>query len=123
MRGTFFLEVFLAGVEDGQDLGPFGHVGCEAPFFPFGHFVEDPDVGKGAAHHDFMVAAPAAIAVEIFFLDAEGEEIFAGRRVGFECAGRRDVVGGDRIAKRGKRAHAGKHVERTFVSKNGGLRM
>ena len=29
------------------------------------HLVADTDVGEGAAHHDFVVAAPRAVAVEI----------------------------------------------------------
>ena len=39
-----------------------------AAFFTCQHFVADTDVGEGAAHHHFMVAAPRAVGVEIVWL-------------------------------------------------------
>jgi hypothetical protein len=77
----------------------------DAAFDARGHVVLDADVGEGAAHHDFVVAAAGAVAVEL--RDAPG--VRAGTcRPGVpalnEPAGR-DVVGGDRVAEQGE--HAG----------------
>ena len=47
------------------DWHDFALVAAHAAFDAGNHFVFDADIGKGAAHHDFMVAATCAIAVKI----------------------------------------------------------
>ena len=63
------------------------------------HLVLDADVGEGAAHHHFVVAAPRAVGVEIGWLRRRARCRYApaGDACLIEPAGR-DVVGGDRIA-------------------------
>src|ERR1700752_91131 len=56
------------------------------------HQVLDAHVGKRAAHHHLMIAAPRAVAVEVFDVDALILQIQTGRRRSFDCAGRTDVV-------------------------------
>ncbi len=69
------------------------------PAFDPGHQpVLQADVGKGAARHHPVVAAPRAIGVEIAHGHAVLDQVLAGRAVGWDRAGRGDVVGGDRIA-------------------------
>ena len=70
----------------------------DAAFFAVEHLVADTDVGKGAAHHHFMVAAARAVGVEVARLDALFAQVATGRAVGLDVAGRGDVVGGHRIA-------------------------
>ena len=60
------------------------------------HLVADADVGERAAHHDLVVAAPRAVAVEILLQHLAFQQIFAGRRDLADRARRADVVGGDR---------------------------
>ena len=43
------------------------------------HLVLDADIGEGAAHHHFVIAAPRAIGVEVDGGDAVLDQIFAGR--------------------------------------------
>src|SRR5262249_25815988 len=50
-------------------------------------------VGEGAARHHAVVAAPAAVAVEVLRLHAVLEQVAPGRRVLLDRARRRDVVG------------------------------
>src|SRR5690606_33074585 len=61
--------VLLAGLED-RRLLPGGHVDGDAALDARDHQVLQPDVGEGAAHHDAVVAAAAAVAVEVALLDA-----------------------------------------------------
>ncbi len=69
------------------------------PAFDAGdHFVLDADVGKGAAHHHFMMAAARAVRVEVGLGDLMLHQPLARRAVSFDVASRADVVGGDRIA-------------------------
>src|SRR5690606_24630954 len=63
-----------------------------------GDLVADADVGEGAAHHDFVVAAAGAVAVEVQRVDAVVGQILTGGRGLLDRTGRRDVVGGDRVA-------------------------
>ncbi|MND89956.1 hypothetical protein D3C80_820310 [compost metagenome] len=63
-----------------------------------GDLVADADVGEGAAHHDFVVAAAGAVAVEVQGVDAVVGQIDAGGRGLLDRTGRADVVGGDRVA-------------------------
>ena len=43
------------------------------------HLVLDADVGEGATHHDFVIAAPRAIGIEILLADLALLQIDAGR--------------------------------------------
>src|SRR5690606_2043738 len=69
-----------------------------AAFLAAEHLVLDANVGEGAAHHHFMVAAPRAVGVEVFRLDAQLLQVQAGWGAGLDIASGRDVVGGDRVA-------------------------
>ena len=60
--------------------------------------VAQADVGKGAAHHHFVVAATGAVGIEILWPDAIVDQVPARRRVGLDGAGGGDVVGGDAVA-------------------------
>ena len=65
----------------------------------FEHVVLDADIGEGAAHHHFVIAAPRAVLVEVGRLHLMLDQIFAGRAsCRLDRAGRRDVVGGDLVA-------------------------
>src|SRR5690606_18857628 len=63
-----------------------------------GDAVADADVGEGAAHHDFVVAAAGAVAVEVQGVDAVVGQVLTGGRGLLDRTGRADVVGGDRVA-------------------------
>src|SRR4030095_12880916 len=54
--------------------------------------ILEPDVGEGATHHDFMVAAPRAVLVEVFLRYVIVGEIARRRTVLFDGTRRRDVV-------------------------------
>ena len=71
------------------------------------HQVLDAHVGEGAAHHDFMVAAARAVAVEVGLDDAVVDQVLAGGRGVLDRAGRRNVVGRDRVAEDAERACLG----------------
>ncbi len=71
-----------------------------------GHVILDADVGEGAAHHDFVVAAARAVLVEVGLGDAVVEQVFAGGAGGLDGAGGRDVVGGDLVAEEAEDARA-----------------
>ena len=49
-----------------------------------------------------MVAAPRPVGIEIGGLDAVLLQVARGRAVGGDAAGRRDVVGRDRVAEQGQ---------------------
>src|SRR5690606_34019047 len=70
------------------------------------YLVADTDVGEGAAHHHFVVAAPRAVGVEVPGGDAQGLQVQAGRRAGLDVAGGGNVIGGDRVAEDGQDARA-----------------
>ena len=63
-----------------------------------GDAVADADIGKGAAHHHFVVAAPGSVAVEVRHFDPVSDQVLARRRRLADIAGRGDVVGGDGVA-------------------------
>ena len=69
------------------------------------HLVAQADVRERAAHHHFVIAAPRAVRVEVLLLDAVLDQPFPGRARRRNVAGRRDVVGRDRIAEH-RRARA-----------------
>src|SRR5690606_697907 len=77
-----------------------------AALFAVEEQVLDPDVGEGAADHDVVVAAAAAVAVEVRRLDAARLQEAAGGRVLLDVAGRGDVVGGDGVAEQAQHAGA-----------------
>ena len=90
--------------------------------------VAQPDVAERAAHHHLVVAAAGAVRVELERRDAVLLEPLPGRRPRRDRAGRRDVVGRDRVAEDGEDARAvdvastgGASAVRP--SKNGGLAM
>src|SRR5260370_39264101 len=56
-----------------------------------------------------MVAAAGAVGIELGGAYLEADQVFAGRAVGLDAAGRRDVVGGDAVAENRQFARAG-HV-------------
>lgn len=60
-----------------------------------GHFVDESDVGEGAAHHDFVVAASGAVGVVVLGFDALLFQEFAGWRADCDVACGTDVVGGN----------------------------
>ena len=91
-RGAFGL-IFHAGIVDGHlftarlmdretafDTGAVGFGG--------NHEVFDSHIREGATGHDAVVATAAAVAVEIDGFDAVFNEVFSGRRAGFDRAGR-----------------------------------
>ena len=63
--------VLLGGIEDGHLLAVGQVAGVRA--FALGHeLVAQADVGEGAAHHDFVVAAARAVGVEVHRLSRRG---------------------------------------------------
>ena len=63
----------------------------------FGQEITQPNVAKGAAHQDLVVAAPRSVAVELGALDAMLDQVVSRRAVGRDAAGRGDVVRRDRV--------------------------
>lgn len=96
--------IFRSG-EDG-DLGFFGleEVKSQATFDSRKHEVFNTDVSEGAPGHDPIVAAAGTVAVKVFGRNTLGEEVGPGWRRLFDVAGRRDVIGGDGIAKNAEAA-------------------
>ena len=78
---------------------------CDLPPDRGEQLVAQTDVAECAAHHDLVVATAGTIRVEVLRLDAAVGQVPAGGAVGLERAGRRDVVGGHRIAE--QRQHTG----------------
>src|SRR5690606_30389659 len=66
--------------------------------------VPDADIGEGAAHHDFMIAAAGAIGVEVRRTDLVLDQIGTRRAIALDRAGRGDVVGGDAVAEQSEDA-------------------
>jgi hypothetical protein len=62
-----------------MDIGsPSGQQARDAAFGAGRELVAQAHVGEGAAHHDFVVAAARAVAVEVGGLDAVLGEVFSG---------------------------------------------
>ena len=93
------------GVVDARDLAG-GQVLGPVALLAAGELVAQADVAEGAAHHHLVVAAPRAVAVEVALLHAVLDQVPARGRAHRDDAGRRDVVGGDRVAEHGQRARA-----------------
>src|ERR1700722_13295104 len=74
----------------------------DAAFGAGGELVAEPDVGERSADHHLVVTAAGAVGVEVLPVDAVLAQVQAGRGGGLERAGRRDVVGGDRVAELGQ---------------------
>ena len=74
--------------------------------------VAQPHVREGAANHHLVVAAPRAVRVEVLALDPVLDQVAAGRAVGLDRAGGRDVVGGDGVAEHDEAARAGDVLDR-----------
>src|SRR5690606_41502285 len=70
------------------------------------HQVLDAYVGERAAHHDFVIAAPRSVTVEIGLHHAMSQEPLSGGRIFHDRAGRRNVIGRHGIAEDGQRACA-----------------
>ena len=68
--------------------------------------IAEPDIRKCSAHHHFVIAAARAVGVEVLRLNAMRDQIFSRGAIGLNRAGRRNVIGGDAIAKNSKRAQA-----------------
>ena len=85
----------------------FALVAGEAAFLAAHHLVLDAHVGKGAAHHHLVVAAAGAVAVEVAHRDVVLLQVVARRGGRLDAAGRRDVVGGHRVAEHAEDLRAG----------------
>ena len=68
------------------------HVDGVATFLSIQHLVLDPDIGKGAAHHHFVVATTAAIAVPLCTGHVVCFQIFGGWTIARNVACRADVI-------------------------------
>ena len=82
----------MAGRVVDRKLFATGKVDAHATFDTGDEQVAQADVGKRAAHHDFMIAAPCAVGVEIDGLHALLDEVAGGRAGLRDVARGRDVV-------------------------------
>ena len=94
------LLVAHGGVVDGRFFA-IGQVDSVVAFFAWHETIAQADIAEGATHHDFVIAAPSAVGVEVAFLYTVLEQVFTGRAGGSEIACRRDVVSGDRVVQHG----------------------
>ena len=72
------------GIEDRHLLAGrlrAGIIDRVAAFAAAHHLVPDADIGEGAAHHHFVIAAARAVGIEIRELHAVLQQIFAGGTV------------------------------------------
>ena len=90
--GVIDRDAVARGIMGGE--AAFGHVAVGLLV----HEVLDADIGEGAAHHHFMVAAPRAVLVEVRLAHLALGQPLASRRGQLDGACRRDVVGGDLVA-------------------------
>src|SRR5579859_1739011 len=96
-QGYPAFSVLHAGVEDGHLLA-FRKKPSDAAFRAGREFITQADIGKGAADHGFVVAAPRSIRIEVGRLHAILREVLSCWSAGLDVAGRRDMVGGNGIA-------------------------
>src|SRR5215472_5601230 len=78
------------------------------------HEVAQPDVGEGATHHHFVVAAPRPVRIKVLRLNTLLDEVARSRAALRDVAGGRDVIGSHRIAEYGEHtraAHVGERLE------------
>src|SRR5262249_53268552 len=94
------------GVEDGRLLA--GQVVDREPALDTRYeLVAQPDVRERTPDHHLVVPAPGPVRVEVRPGHAVPGQVLAGRRVGLDGPGRRDVVRGDRVAELGEHPGAG----------------
>src|SRR5271165_2521133 len=74
-----------------------------APFDTRHHQVLNPDIGERTARHNAVVSAPAPITIEIDRLNAAPDQIFSSRRRLLYRAGRRNMIGRNRVSKYAQR--------------------
>ena len=101
------LLVVLRGLEDAGHLVVLQEVDRVVALLARHQLVAQPDVAEGAAHHHLVVAAPGAERVEVDRPDAVLDQVAPGRPVDRDRAGRRDVVGRDRVAEHHQHPRAG----------------
>ena len=112
-QGRPFALVAHASLEDAHALAGFDAPGTgrqvhrDAAFGAGNKLIAQPDVGKRAAHHDFVIAAPGAEGIEVLGFDALFDQVAAGGAARRNGAGRRDVVRGYGIAEHRQHARAG----------------
>ena len=97
------LPVLFGGVVDRHQLAARLQDRPSA-FGSWGNLIPQPGVGKRAAHHHLVVAAPRAVRVEIGRLHAMLDQVLARGAVGLDRSGRRDVIRRDAVAE--ERQHA-----------------
>ena len=93
-----------------------GIVDRHAAFDARHHLVLDADVGEGAAHHHLVIAAPRAVLVEVLRPHLMVAQVFAGRAFFLDRAGRRDVVGRDRVEEQAEDARIDDVLDRRAAS-------
>ena len=102
-----------------------GSVAVQPPSVPGASSLRRRMFGERAAHHHFVIAAAGAVRIEVRRSHAVRDQPLAGGTRRRNRAGRRDVVGGDRVAEH--RQHARARIGRTpggssvMPSKNGGF--
>ena len=138
-QGRPFLLIPHAGLENTHGLAGFNAAGFgrqihrDAPFGAGHKLVSQPDVGKRAPHHDFVIAPSRPKGVEVTGFDALRDQMAAGRAAGRDGTGGRDVIRGhgipqqrqyERAADSGNRRHLGGQVgeERRLLNvRRGGI--
>ena len=100
-----FRAIALGRLED-RHLLARGHVHRPGSLGARDELVAEADVRERAAHHHLVVPSARAVRVEVLALDAVLDEVAAGRRVGLDRAGGRDVVGRHGVADRTTRQRA-----------------
>ena len=91
------LRIFHAGVKDRHALA-LGKQPRHAAFRARRKLVAQPHVGKRSADHDFVIAAPRTVAVEVRRLHSMLSKILPRRPIGLDVARRRNVVRRHRVA-------------------------
>ncbi len=98
------LAVFHRGVVDGHFLA-IRKEKCPAAFRARCELVAQANVRERTAHHDLMVTTARAVRVEFMRLHAVGDQVFPRGRIHGNRTSRRNVIGGDAVAK--NRQHLG----------------
>ena len=79
---------------------------CPASFRTRRQLVAEPDVGTGAAHHDFVITAAGTVGIEFGLLNAVRSKVIGCGAVRRNAASGRDVICRNRIAEVGEGAGA-----------------
>ncbi len=90
----------------------FGQQPRDAAFRSWRELVAQSHVGKGAADHDFVVAAARSIGVEVGGFHSVLGKVFPRGAVELDGAGRRDVVRSDGVAEHREDPSAGDFLDR-----------